>query len=354
MTLLVVYLILAIGVSFLCSVLEAVLLSVTPGFVDAQVEKYPRRGKVLQLVKSDLDQSLSSILILNTFAHTIGAVGVGAQAVKLFGEKWESVIAFLLTLAILYLSEIIPKTLGATFWKQLALPSAVVIRVLVKLLFPFVWFSALITNLFSKGKHGGVSRDELTAMARLGARHGSLRNQESELLQNILNLRGTRTEDILTPRTVVTALPENATILEGLDQLGDRPFTRIPVYRANIDAISGVVYRPTMLEAVRAGKGEEKLAKIAAAEYRVSEELPVLQLLDLFLKRKEHLFLVEDEYGQTAGVVTLEDAVETLLGREIMDESDEVEDMQQLARSTYRQRLRGQVNEPTETPPTRD
>lgn len=123
MTLLVVYLILAIGVSFLCSVLEAVLLSVTPGFVDTQVEKYPRRGKVLQRVKSDLDQSLSSILILNTFAHTIGAVGVGAQAVKLFGEKWESVIAFLLTLAILYLSEIIPKTLGATFWKQLALPS---------------------------------------------------------------------------------------------------------------------------------------------------------------------------------------------------------------------------------------
>ena len=177
-------------------------------------------------------------------------------------------------------------------------------------------------------------------MAKLGARHVSLRNQESELLENILSLRGTRTEDILTPRTVVTALPESITILEGLDRLGDRPFNRIPVYRSNVDAISGVVYRPTMLEAVREGQGELTLAAIAAPEYRVSEELPVLQLLDLFLKRKEHLFLVEDEYGQTAGVVTLEDAVETLLGREIMDESDKVEDMQQLARSTYRERLR--------------
>ena len=342
MTLLVVYLLLAIGVSFLCSVLEAVLLSVTPGFVVTQVEKYPRRGKVLKGVKDDLDRSLSSILILNTFAHTMGAAGVGAQAVRLYGERWEGLIAFLLTLAILYLSEIIPKTLGATFWKQLALPAAFIIALLVKLLYPFVWLSALVTRLFSKGDNDAVSREELSAMARLGARHGSLRNQESELLENILSLRGTRTEDILTPRTVVAALPESATVLEGLDQLGERPFNRIPIYRSNIDAISGVVYRPTMLEAVRAGQGEQKLADIAAPEYRVSEELPVLQLLDLFLKRKEHLFLVEDEYGQTAGIVTLEDAIETLLGREIMDESDKVEDMQQLARSAYRERLREQ------------
>ena len=345
MTLLVVYLLLAIGVSFLCSVLEAVLLSVTPGFVVTQVEKYPRRGQLLKGVRDDLDRSLSSILILNTFAHTMGAAGVGAQAVRLYGERWEGVIAFLLTLAILYLSEIIPKTLGATFWKQLSLPAAFIIALLVKILFPFVWLSALVTRLFSKGDREAISREELTAMARLGARHGSLRNQESELLQNILNLRGTRTVDILTPRTVVAALPESATVAEGLEQLGERPFNRIPVYRSNIDAISGVVYRPTLLEAVRAGQGEQKLADLAAPEYRVSEELPVLQLLDLFLKRKEHLFLVEDEYGQTAGIVTLEDAIETLLGREIMDESDKVEDMQQLARSAYRERLRDQSSD---------
>ncbi|RLQ21794.1 DUF21 domain-containing protein [Seongchinamella sediminis] len=342
MTLLVFYLLLAIGVSFLCSVLEAVLLSVTSGYVVTQVEKHPRRGKVLEGVKNDLDHSLSSILILNTFAHTMGAAGVGAQAVRVFGERWEGLIAFLLTLAILYLSEIIPKTLGATFWKQLALPAAFVIALLVKLLYPFVWLSALITRLFSSGDSSTISREELTAMAQLGARHGALRNQESELLQNILNLRGVRTEDILTPRTVVAALPEVMTVQQGLEELGKRPFNRIPVYRSNLDSISGVVYRPTMLEAVRAGQGEQKLAELANPVFRVSEELPVLALLDLFIKRKEHLFLVEDEYGQTAGIVTLEDAIETMLGREIMDESDKVEDMQQLARSAYRQRLRGQ------------
>lgn len=342
MTLLVVYLILAIGVSFICSVLEAVLLSVTPGYVVTRVEKYPRRGQVLAGVKEDLDRSLSSILILNTFAHTMGAAGVGAQAVKIYGERWEGLIAFLLTLAILYLSEIIPKTLGAKFWKQLAMPAAFVIALLVKILYPFVWLSALITRLFSSGDSDSISREELTAMAQLGARHGSLRNQESELLQNILSLRGVRTEDILTPRTVVAALPESLTVAEGLEQLGERPFNRIPVYRSNIDSVSGVVYRPTMLEVALAGDSDKKLVELANPVFRVSEELPVLALQDLFLKRKEHLFLVEDEYGQTAGIVTLEDAIETLLGREIMDESDKVEDMQQLARSTYRQRLRGQ------------
>ena len=340
MTLLVVYLMIAIGVSFLCSVLEAVLLSVTPGYVITQVEKYPRRGKVLVGVKEDLDRSLSSILILNTFAHTMGAAGVGAQAVKIYGERWEGLIAFMLTLVILYVSEIIPKTLGAKFWKQLALPAAFVIALLVKILFPFVWLSALITRLFSSGDSESISREELTAMAQLGARHGSLRNQESELLQNILSLRGVRTESILTPRTVVAALPENLTVEEGLEHLGERPFNRIPVYRSNIDSVSGVVYRPTMLEVALAGEGNKTLADLANPVFRVSEELPVLALQDLFLKRKEHLFLVEDEYGQTAGIVTLEDAIETLLGREIMDESDKVEDMQQLARSSYRQRLR--------------
>ncbi|TDG15944.1 DUF21 domain-containing protein [Seongchinamella unica] len=340
MTLLVLYLLLAIGVSFLCSVLEAVLLSVTSGYVVTQVEKYPKRGVVLKGVKDDLDRSLSSILILNTFAHTMGAAGVGAQAVKIYGERWEGLIAFLLTLAILYLSEIIPKTLGATFWKQLALPAAFVIALLVKLLFPFVWLSALVTRLFSSADNDIISREELTAMAELGARHGSLRNQESELLQNILSLRGVRTEDILTPRTVVAALPEVLTVEQGLAELGERPFNRIPIYRSTLDSVTGVVYRPALLEEALAGRGEQKLVELANPVFRVSEELPVLALQDLFLKRKEHLFLVEDEYGQTAGIVTLEDAIETLLGREIMDESDKVEDMQQLARSTYRQRLR--------------
>jgi CBS domain containing-hemolysin-like protein len=341
MTLLVTYLGIAIGVSFLCSVLEAVLLSITPGFVESQMQKMPRRALALKRVKENLDQSISSILILNTFAHTMGAAGVGAQAVDVFGPRWETLIAFLLTLAILYFSEIIPKTLGATYWKKLALPSAHIIGVLVKLLFPFVWLSARLTGLFSNGGHASqVSREELAALARLGARHGSLGSQESELLGNILKLRDIHTEEILTPRTVVCAIQVEGSVSAALAKLEDVPFTRIPVYEENIDAVRGLVFRPRIFEAERDGAGEKPLADYLSPLHRVSEELPVLRLLDLFIKRREHMFLVEDKYGQTAGIVTLEDAVETLLGREIMDESDAVEDMQQLAKSKYRQRLR--------------
>ncbi|AQA17056.1 transporter [Halioglobus japonicus] len=341
MTLLLTYLLIAIGVSFLCSILEAVLLSVTPGFVASQQTDKPRRAKALKNVKENLDESISSILILNTFAHTMGAAGVGAQALKVFGTQYETLVAFLLTLAILYLSEIIPKTLGARYWKQLALPAAQVIQVLVKLLYPLVWFSAKLTALFGRGGHSSaISRDELAAMARLGASHGSLGSQESELLENMLKLRQTRTEDILTPRTVVSAIDASLTVGEALAKLAQVPFTRLPVYEESLDTIVGMALRPTLHEVEREDGENRPLRDFIIPINRVSGELPVLRLLDLFIKRREHMFLVEDEYGQTEGIVTLEDAVETLLGREIMDESDTVEDMQELARNKYRGRLR--------------
>lgn len=342
MTLLVIYLIVAIGISFLCSVLEAVLLSVNPAFVESKQDQHPRQAAVLKEVRGNLDQSLSAILILNTFAHTMGAAGVGAQAVRVFGPKWESLVAFLLTLAILYFSEIIPKTLGATYWKKLAIPSAYVIAGLVKTLLPFVWVASQMTRIFSREKGDLVSRDELAALAKLGEREGTLGSQESKLLENILLLRAIRTEAILTPRTVVTALDASLTVSEGIAQVGDTPFTRIPLYEDDLDSVIGIVFKPRILEAEREGDGETPLAEFAAPVFRVAEELPVLNLLDQFIKRREHLFVVEDSYGQTAGIVTLEDAVETLLGREIMDESDTVEDMQALAKSKYRSRLSGQ------------
>jgi CBS domain containing-hemolysin-like protein len=341
MTLLVTYLVIAIGVSFLCSVLEAVLLSVSHGYVESQLLQRPRRGKALKHVKDNLDESIASILILNTFAHTMGAAGVGAQAVKVFGAKWETLIAFLLTLAILYFSEIIPKTLGARFWRQLALPAAVVIRWLVKLLFPLVWISAGLTRLFSRGEPtSSISRDELAALAKLGAQHGELGPQESELLENMLQLRQTRTEEILTPRTVVSALDASLSVGEALAEVAEVPFTRLPVYETSLDTVIGMVLRPRLYEVARDGGEKSPLADHVSPLHRVSRGLPVMRLLDLFIKRREHMFLVEDEYGQTVGIVTLEDALETMLGREIMDESDTVEDMQELARSKYRGRLR--------------
>jgi CBS domain containing-hemolysin-like protein len=342
MTLLVLYLFIAIGISFLCSILEAVLLSVTPGHVESTLARAPRRGKALKQVKDNLDQSISAILILNTFAHTMGAAGVGSQALRVFGPRYETLIAVLLTLAILYFSEIIPKTLGATLWKQLAVPAAYVISLLVKLLYPLVWLSARMTSLFSSGKASAISREELAAMARLGARHGDLGSQEGELVGNILSLRETRTGEILTPRSVVFALEASNTIAEALERVTASPFTRIPVFDGDMDSVAGLVFRSRILEASHQGAADAKVSDFLNPVHQVSMALPVLKLLDLFIKRREHLFIVKDEYGQTEGIVTLEDALETLLGREIMDESDEVEDMQELAKSQYREKLREQ------------
>lgn len=251
-----------------------------------------------------------------------------------------------LTLVILYFSEIIPKTLGATFWRQLAVPSSYVISILVKLVYPLVWLSTRLTKLFSDSKGNEITRKEIIALASLGHKDGNLFTQENQYLSNVLNLRDITTGQILTPRTVVHMLPQNMTIREALDRPETRQFTRIPVYLNTVDEVQGKVIRADLYEAERQGLGDEALSSVAQSIMRVSEKLPVQQLLDLFIKKRAHLFLVEDEFGQTAGVVTLEDAIETLLGREIVDESDKVEDMQALARSNYRNRLREEKNQP--------
>ncbi|MCW8917495.1 MAG: hemolysin family protein [Gammaproteobacteria bacterium] len=342
MTLLFFYLAIAIGVSFLCSVLEAVLLSVTPSYTEQIQSERPNAGGMLQQVKDKLDESLSSILILNTFAHTMGAAGVGSQAVQVFGAKWETLIAVLLTLAILYFSEIIPKTLGATFWRQLAIPAAYTISWLVKLVYPLVWISTRLTRMFSRHEASEITREEIIALATLGLRDGTLISQENEYLSNVLKLHEIRTEEVLTPRSVVHMLDENLTVSEALDQPLSRQFSRIPIYGDGFDDITGKVIRSDLFEAERTGKGSEPIKTFAQEILRVSEKMPVQPLLDLFIKNRVHLVLVEDEFGQTAGIVTLEDAIETLLGREILDERDTVADMQELARGQYRQRLREQ------------
>lgn len=340
MTLLFVYLAIAIGVSFLCSILEAVLLSVTPVYIEQVSTTSPRSGRLLTKVKARLDESLSSILILNTFAHTMGAAGVGSQALQVFGVEWETLIAVLLTLAILYFSEIIPKTLGATFWRRLAVPSAFVITWLVRLVYPLVWLSTRLTKLFGRGESNEITREEIIALASLGHKDGNLFSQENEYLFNILNLREMRTEAVLTPRSVVHMLDQGMTVTEALDHPMTKQFSRIPLYRDNPDDITGKVIKHDLFEAERAGHGASLISDYAIPIARVSEKLPVQQLLDKFIKSHAHLFLVEDEFGQTSGIVTLEDAIETLLGREIVDESDTVEDMQELARGIYRERLR--------------
>ncbi len=348
MTLLFLYLAIAIGVSFLCSILEAVLLSITPSYVEQTATISPRAGRQLTRVKDQLDESLSSILILNTFAHTMGAAGVGSQALQVFGAKYETLIAVLLTLAILYFSEIIPKTLGATFWRKLAVPSAFVISWLVKLVFPLVWVSTRLTRLFSTSGGTEITRDEIIALASLGHKGGSLLSHENEYLSNILSLRDVRTEQILTPRSVVHMLDHNTTVAEALDMTKSKQFSRIPVFRDSRDDVIGKVIKHDLFEAERAGHGEDKISNYIKPIIRVSEKLPIQQLLDTLIKNNVHLVLVEDEFGQNSGVVTLEDAIETLLGREIMDETDTVSDMQELAKHRYRERLREGKQDNTE------
>lgn len=340
MTLLLIYLVIAIGVSFLCSILEAVLLSITPSYLEKLTTERPRAGGIIGRVKARLDESLSSILILNTFAHTMGAAGVGSQALQVFGVEWETLIAVVLTLAILYFSEIIPKTLGATYWRTLAVPASLVITWLVRLTYPLVWISTRLTKLFSGGKNDEITREEIIALASLMHRDGTLVSHENEYLNNLLNLREMRTEQILTPRSVVHMLDENMTVTEALDQSETGQFTRMPIYGRNRDDITGKVIRGDLFEAERSGKGDEPIKHFARDILRVSQQLPVQLLLDLLIKQHLHLALVEDEFGQVAGIVTLEDAIETLLGREIMDERDTVADMQALARGKYRERLR--------------
>jgi CBS domain containing-hemolysin-like protein len=340
MTLLIVYLAIAIGISFLCSILEAVLLSITPSFAENLAGNRPRAGARINRLRERLDESLASILILNTFAHTMGAVGVGSQALQLFGAQWEALIAVLLTLAILYFSEIIPKTLGATFWRPLAVPASVVISWLVKLVYPLVWLATRLTRLFARKRENEITREEIVAMLSLGQKDGALISQENEYLFNILNLREVTTEEVLTPRTVVHMLPQSLSISEALENPASKRFSRMPIYGNDIDDITGKVLRVDLYEAERSGHGADPISRVAKPILRVPEKLPVQHLLDKFIKKQAHLFLVEDEFGQTAGIVTLEDAIETLLGREIVDESDVVEDMQELARGKYRERLR--------------
>jgi CBS domain containing-hemolysin-like protein len=270
----------------------------------------------------------------------MGAAGVGAEAAKVFGVQWETLIAVLLTLAILYFSEIIPKTIGALFWRQLAIPASHIIFWLIRLVYPLIWVSSLITKPFLKGKKDEITREEIIALASLGHRMGSLISQENEYLVNVLQLREIKTEQILTPRSVIHRVNDDMTVSETLDLDKTMQFTRIPVFQNEPGNIIGLVTNRELMLAEREGDGEMPVGELIKPVFRVSEQLPVQQLLDLFIKKKEHLFLVDDEYGQVTGIVTLEDAIETMLGREIMDETDTVDDMQELAKSKYRSRLR--------------
>jgi CBS domain containing-hemolysin-like protein len=358
MGLLVLYVALAIGVSFLCSMMEAVLLSVTPSYVAALERKGSAVGERIHEFKENVDRPLAAILSLNTIAHTVGAAGVGAQAAIVFGEAYTGIVAAILTLLILVLSEIIPKTLGAVYWRTLT-PSVVrMLTATIIAMWPLVKLSQGITRLLSQEEEEtAFSREEFTAMAELGEEEGVFEEKESRILRNLFRFNSLRVKDVMTPRTVIFDLPENTTIGEVVEEHDEFRFSRIPVYDDDPDDITGYVLKDEMLLRAAQEEFDVTLEEMARDILVVHETLPLPDLLERLLDRLEHIALVVDEYGGVAGVVTMEDVVETLLGLEIVDEADSVEDMQALARKQWFKRARelGMVSEEAlETPTTNE
>ncbi|WP_269522528.1 hemolysin family protein [Coraliomargarita parva] len=349
---------LALGCSFLCSIAEAVLLSITPSFIESLRDKRPRRAARLSKLKLDnVDRSLAAILTLNTIAHTVGAILSGAKATLVFGSAWFGLFSAIMTLMILFLSEIVPKTLGAVYWKQLVGPTALFVHGLILFLYPMVWLSEKLTKLVARGKKAHVfSRDELISMARVGEASGHIPGSESRILRNLFRLGSLTANDIMTPRTVMTSLPEEMSLEAALPTVSKKPFSRIPVFRDDHDHVTGFVLRDDVLMANARGKGADTLQSIRRDLLTVLDSVSLTELLEQLLENRQHLAIVLDEYGGSKGLVTLEDLVETLIGIEIVDETDNVVDMRALARKQWEKRVKAMGVETPEmkstTPPS--
>lgn len=339
MALLIFYLFLALFVSFLCSIMEAVLLTTPQAYLVVKSEKGSKTAARLIGLKQKIDRPLSAILSLNTIAHTVGAAGVGAQATRVFGEVYFGLVSGVLTLLILVFSEIIPKTIGARYWRQLAIFVGQAVRVTIVFTYPLVLMSALFTKVFSSRKQDKTtSREELSALARIGREEGVFGEKENKIIQNILKLRTLKVGEIMTPRVVVAAADENMTLEEFPKVASLLRFSRIPVYSENMDNITGYVFRQSVFENLSKKQADKKLRDLKRDILITYQARPIFSVWEELLERKEHIAVVVDDFGGLQGVVTMEDIIETLLGFEILDETDTVTDMQQFARDRWQKR----------------
>ena len=341
MALLISYVLFALVFSFLCSIAEAVLLSVTAPYVVVLEKQGKPYGPLLRQLKSNINKPLAAILTLNTIAHTIGAAGAGAQVAIVFGNTYLGIASAILTLLILFLSEIIPKTLGAHHWRKLAPATAYGLKFLIILLYPFVKLTEkMMKGLSESATLNGFSRQEFSAMAELSAQEGQLTQRESEVLKNLLLLRETSVKDAMTPRTVVFSLPESTTVADFFRDHEQVRFSRIPIYSDEPDHIEGFVLRSDLLLAQANGRFNESLESFKREIPILPKSLTLAQAFNEVLRVRAHIVLVVDEYGSPAGILTLEDIIETLLGLEIVDEGDETVDTQEHARRLWRRRAR--------------
>lgn len=339
--LLLIYFFIAVGISFLCSILESVLLSLTPAYIASIKDTKPKTATLLENQKKDIDKSIGAILTLNTFAHTLGAAGVGAEAVKIFGEEYMFYISVFLTILILIFSEIIPKTIGAYYWKHLSALSARLINVLIIITYPFLTIMKHITRVISpqNSSFHNISKEELEATVLLGEEAGLLKENDSLIIENILALNKIKVKDIHTPRSVMFCISKED-FEKSFDKSSDvelnfsklKEYSRIPVYEENIDNIVGVVFSKEYFYEYN-NDNRDIQNELIKPVFKINENIPVSKLLDMFIIKKEHLFIVVDNYGQTEGIVTLEDAIETLLGKEIVDEFDKNIDMREVAKN---------------------
>ncbi|MBL4605693.1 MAG: DUF21 domain-containing protein [Flavobacteriaceae bacterium] len=349
MTILLVYATVSIFFSFLCSILEAVLLSITPTFIEIKMKEGQPYATQLEILKGDVDKPLIAILTLNTIAHTVGAILVGVQAeqlpykVEFLGFNIVGIVSAIMTLLILIVSEIIPKTIGASYWKQLANFTS---KALIILMFPLkytglLWLLQLTTKLIGNKGHASVlSREDFTAMTDIAEQEGVFQESESKIIKNLLSFKEVQVKDIMTPRTVLESADESQTIQSFFDEHPMLRFSRIPIYEGDPDTITGYFLKDQLLEAIIRGNGDQKLKAIKRPILITKRDLPIPSLFEQLIGQREHIALVVDEYGTVSGLVTQEDMIETLLGLEIMDESDNIEDLQLLARKSWEKRAK--------------
>lgn len=315
------------------------MLSVTPSFVASMEQGESKLGRELRKMKDDVERPLAAILSLNTIAHTVGAAGAGAEAAAYFGDTYVGIISGVLTLLILIISEIIPKTLGAVYWRQLTPTVVRLLTPIIWLMWPLVKLAQGLTHLLTRGQEKVlVSREEFKALAELGEREGVFEADESRMLKNLFRFGSIRAKDIMTPRTVLFALPESMTVGEVMQEQHEFRFSRIPVYGKDRDDITGYILKSDLLLSAAQDDDSRRLKDLKRNLLVVSDGTPLPDLFENLMNHREHVGLIVDEYGGTTGLVTLEDLLETLLGMEIVDEADSEDDMQELARAQWRKR----------------
>lgn len=321
MTSLILVVSLAIGISFICSVLEAVLLSVSHAYVALLEDRGDPAGPLLTNMRRRIDEPIAAILTLNTIAHTVGAAVSGALALQVFGSQWMAAFSAVLTLLILVLSEIIPKTLGARYWQQLAPITAQVLRVMIIGMRPILAPLSVLNRVIGTGGHGqaSVSRAELEILAEVGRREGQIDEAEWQMVANVMRLRDVVVNEVMTPRTAIVAIPTTTTVLEAQAVMLDTGFLRLPVYSENIDHIVGILLARDLWRSLRLG--ERAITSIMREPMLVPETKRVEALIPEMRARHIRMAVVLDEFGGTAGLVTFEDLVEEIVG-EIQDEHE--------------------------------